>query len=113
MPSMSRSQVKSAVRADAHENPPTRGRPPKRKRGKQPAGPAGADVEAAAAAAAAAPAAGGDAPGTESGDGGGGGEAEPAGPKADPEGGRQRKKRVTPKVTADEVKAKWALQDWV
>lgn len=96
---MSRSQVKSAVRADAHENPPTRGRPPKRKRGKQPAQPAGA-VEEAAAAAAAAP----DAPG---------GEAEPVGPKADPEGGQQRKKRVTAKVTADEVKAKWALQDWV
>lgn len=101
---MSRSQVKSAVRADAHENPPTRGRPSKRKRGKQPAEPAGAVEEAAAAAAAAAPVAGGDAPG---------GEAEPVGPKADPEGGQQRKKRATAKVTADEVKAKWALQDWV
>lgn len=89
--------MKSAARADAYANPPAKGRPPKRKRGKQPAEPADAAAEDAGAETGKGSA--GDAPGVAS-------DAVEAEPKAQP-----KKKRATPQVTADEVKAKWVLQD--
>lgn len=94
-----RPQVKSAARADAYANPPAKGRPPKRKRGKQPAEPADAAAESAGAGTGK-DSAGGDA------SGGAPDAVEPAEPKAQP-----KKKRATPQVTVDEVKAKWVLQD--